>query len=86
MNIVIIGGGAAGFFAALSAKEHFPAATVTILEKSNKLLSKVKVSGGGRCNVTNECFDNRKLASFYPRGENFLKKAFEQFSARSTVE
>ena len=86
MNIVIIGGGAAGFFAALSAKEHFPAAHVTILEKSNRILSKVKISGGGRCNVTNECFDNRKLAAFYPRGENFLKKAFEQFSTRSTVD
>lgn len=86
MHIAIIGGGAAGFFAALSAKAHFKNDRVTILEKSSKVLSKVKVSGGGRCNVTNHCFDNRTLASFYPRGENFLKKAFEQFNARSTVE
>ena len=59
MNIAIIGGGAAGFFAALSAKKHFPDYTVIIFEKSAKVLSKVKISGGGRCNVTNACFDNK---------------------------
>lgn len=53
MDIAIIGGGAAGFFAALSAKENYPEAYVVLFEKSNKLLAKVKVSGGGRCNVTN---------------------------------
>lgn len=86
MTIAIIGGGAAGFFAALSAKEHFPNHKVIILEKSSKVLAKVKISGGGRCNVTNATFDNKQLASFYPRGENYLRKAFEQFNAQSTVE
>lgn len=86
MNIAIIGGGAAGFFAALSAKKHAKQSSVIIFERSSKVLSKVKVSGGGRCNVTNSCYDNRHLSTFYPRGENFLKKAFEQFNAASTVE
>jgi predicted Rossmann fold flavoprotein len=85
-TIAIIGGGAAGFFAALSAKKHFPNKKVIIFEKSSKVLSKVKISGGGRCNVTNACFDNRKLAAFYPRGENNLRKAFEIFNAQSTVD
>ncbi len=86
MIIAIIGGGAAGFFAALSAKKHFPEYTVIIFEKSAKVLSKVKISGGGRCNVTNACFDNKELAKHYPRGENNLRKAFEQFNAQSTVD
>lgn len=86
MIIAIIGGGAAGFFAALSAKKHFPEHKVVIFEKSSKVLSKVKISGGGRCNVTNACFDNKKLASFYPRGENYLRKAFEIFNAQSTID
>jgi predicted Rossmann fold flavoprotein len=86
MKIAIIGGGAAGFFAALSAKEHFPNHSVIILERSSKVLAKVKISGGGRCNVTNATFDNKELASHYPRGENYLRKAFEQFNASSTVE
>ncbi|MFN5910079.1 MAG: NAD(P)/FAD-dependent oxidoreductase [Bacteroidota bacterium] len=86
MKVAIIGGGAAGFFAALSARYHDPSSDIIILERSAKVLSKVKISGGGRCNVTNACFDNRRLAAHYPRGENFLKKAFEQFSAVSTVE
>ena len=85
-TIAIIGGGAAGFFAAISAKKHFPNKRVIIFEKSSKVLSKVKISGGGRCNVTNACFDNRKLAAFYPRGENNLRKAFEIFNAQSTVD
>lgn len=84
--IVVIGGGAAGFFSALSAKEHFPKSRVIILEKSNKVLSKVKISGGGRCNVTHACFDNRALTEFYPRGGKQLRKAFEQFNAKSTVD
>ncbi len=86
MIIAIIGGGAAGFFAALSAKKHFPEYTVIIFEKSAKVLSKVKISGGGRCNVTNACFDNKELAKHYPRGENNLRKAFDQFNAQSTVD
>ena len=85
-TIAIIGGGAAGFFAALSAKKHFPNKRVIIFEKSSKVLSKVKISGGGRCNVTNACFDNRKLAASYPKGENNLRKSFEIFNAQSTVD
>ena len=85
-HIGIIGGGAAGFSAALSVKEHHPNYKVTIFEKSAKILSKVKISGGGRCNVTNACFDNRELAKFYPRGGNYLRKAFEQFNAQSTMD
>jgi predicted flavoprotein YhiN len=73
LRVAIIGGGAAGFFSALSAKSHFPNAEVTIYEKSAKVLAKVKVSGGGRCNVTHACFDNRALSKFYPRGENQLR-------------
>jgi predicted Rossmann fold flavoprotein len=84
-QIVVIGGGAAGFFAAISAASHHQDARVVLLEKSSKLLAKVKVSGGGRCNVTHHCFENRNLVKFYPRGERFLKKAFEQFSVKDTV-
>jgi predicted Rossmann fold flavoprotein len=86
MRIAVIGGGAAGFFAAISCRNHFPNSQVTILEKSSKVLSKVKISGGGRCNVTNACFDNKKLSQHYPRGENQLRKAFEQFNAADTME
>jgi predicted Rossmann fold flavoprotein len=85
LEIAIIGGGAAGFFAAISAKEHFPGAAVTIYEKSNKVLAKVKVSGGGRCNVTHACFDNKELSKFYPRGTNHLRKAFDLFNTTSTI-
>jgi predicted Rossmann fold flavoprotein len=84
--IAVIGGGAAGFFAALSAKEKNPNVHVKIYEKSDKLLSKVKISGGGRCNVTHACFNNKELSKFYPRGENYLKKAFEQFNTQSTID
>jgi predicted Rossmann fold flavoprotein len=86
MKIAVIGGGAAGFFAAISCRNNFPNAQVAILEKSSKVLSKVKISGGGRCNVTNACFDNKKLSQHYPRGENQLRKAFEQFNAADTME
>jgi predicted Rossmann fold flavoprotein len=85
-KIAIIGGGAAGFFAAISAKQHWPNASVCILEKSNKFLAKVKVSGGGRCNVTHYCPDIQELAKAYPRGEKQLRKAFHQFSATETIE
>ncbi|MBL6445626.1 NAD(P)/FAD-dependent oxidoreductase [Fulvivirga sp. 29W222] len=85
MEIAIIGGGAAGFFAAISAKQHHPAAGVTIYEKTSKLLAKVKVSGGGRCNVTNACYNVSQLVKFYPRGSKQLKKAFGSFSTGDTV-
>lgn len=85
-KIAVIGGGAAGFFAAISAKMHHPKDAVVIYEKSSKVLAKVKISGGGRCNVTHACFDNKELAGKYPRGENYLRKAFEQFNAKDTIE
>tara|TARA_R110000868_G_scaffold368227_1_gene631215 strand:- start:49322 stop:50536 length:1215 start_codon:yes stop_codon:yes gene_type:complete len=85
MQVAVIGGGAAGFFSAISAKTHHPDAKVTIYEKSDKLLSKVKVSGGGRCNVTHHCFKVSELVKFYPRGEKPLKKAFGIFSPTDTI-
>lgn len=86
LTIAIIGGGAAGFFAALTAKQHYPESRVCIYEKTSKFLGKVKVSGGGRCNVTNATFNNRILSEKYPRGEKFLRKAFEQFDVKNTVD
>ncbi len=85
MRVIIVGGGAAGFFAAISAKQHHPDADVLLLEKSNKLLAKVRISGGGRCNVTHDQRNIRKLSGHYPRGERFLKKAFEHFSVKDTI-
>ena len=85
MKVGVIGGGAAGFFAALSVAEHHPDAKVIIFEKSPKLLSKVKISGGGRCNVTNGCTDIKTLAKAYPRGGNHLKKLFGTFSTQHTM-
>jgi len=85
MKIGIIGGGAAGFFSAIQAKENFPEAEVVILEKSQKLLSKVKISGGGRCNVTNGCSSIAELSKAYPRGEKKLKKVFNQFYTQDTI-
>ena len=82
----IIGGGAAGFFAALHLAEIDPHCEVHIFEKSTQLLSKVKVSGGGRCNVTHACFDNRTLVQFYPRGSKQLSSPFKQFSPIDTIE
>ncbi len=80
MNVAIVGGGAAGFFTAINVKENFPDAVVVIFEKSTKVLSKVKVSGGGRCNVTNGAETIKELSLAYPRGANKLKKAFGTFS------
>lgn len=85
MRVAVIGGGAAGFFAAISAKHHHPAAEVVLVEKSDKLLAKVRISGGGRCNVTHACFNDKDLARHYPRGERFLRKAFEQWSVKDTI-
>ncbi|GAB3921575.1 NAD(P)/FAD-dependent oxidoreductase [Larkinella terrae] len=84
-KIVVIGGGAAGFFGAITAAETFPNAEITLLEKSKTVLNKVRISGGGRCNVTHSCFDNRKLIKNYPRGESFLRPLLKQFDAASTV-
>lgn len=85
MKIAVIGGGAAGYFASISAKQHNPKAQVCLLEKSSKTLAKVKVSGGGRCNVTHNCLNNRLLSQSYPRGGKFIKKSFEQFAVKDTI-
>ncbi|MFL9481179.1 NAD(P)/FAD-dependent oxidoreductase [Chitinophagaceae bacterium LWZ2-11] len=85
-QLVVIGGGAAGFFCAVNAARMNPTLKVVILEKSGKLLSKVKVSGGGRCNVTHACFEINELVKRYPRGQNFLKKAFHWFNTNHTIE
>ncbi|OYX22610.1 MAG: flavoprotein, partial [Algoriphagus sp. 32-45-6] len=84
MKIAVIGGGAAGFFAAIHASG--PGIEVTIFEKSPKILSKVKVSGGGRCNVTHQPLEISKLVKNYPRGEKFLKKAFRHFAIPDTFD
>jgi hypothetical protein len=85
-KVVIIGGGAAGFFCAIQIAEQHPDWDIRILEKSSKILSKVKVSGGGRCNVTHACPDVEKLLQKYPRGQRFLKKSFYQFATQQTIE
>jgi len=84
LKIAVIGGGAAGFFAAIHASGK--GREVTIFEKSPKLLSKVKVSGGGRCNVTHRPMEISKLVKNYPRGEKFLKRVFRHFSILDTIE
>ncbi len=85
MHIAIIGGGAAGFMAAITAAESSPGSKVTILEKSGKVLSKVRISGGGRCNVTHQPSSPGHFAKNYPRGEKFLKSILSVFSADDTV-
>ena len=82
-KIIVVGGGAAGFFAAIAAAEA--GADVTILEKSARVLDKVRISGGGRCNVTHACFEPREFATRYPRGGKALLSPFQKFSARDTV-
>jgi predicted flavoprotein YhiN len=85
-RVAIVGGGAAGFFAALACADAGSAAEIVILEKSSHFLSKVKISGGGRCNVTHALFNDREFASRYPRGEQALIAPFKQFQASDTVE
>ncbi|HEY5826316.1 MAG TPA: NAD(P)/FAD-dependent oxidoreductase [Cyclobacteriaceae bacterium] len=84
-DLIVIGGGAAGFFGAINAAEMSAGLRVLILEKSTKLLSKVKISGGGRCNVTHHCFSPAPLSQHYPRGQRPLKNLFHQFQATETV-
>jgi predicted Rossmann fold flavoprotein len=85
-KLLVIGGGAAGFFCAVNAARINPGLKVIIVEKTNKILSKVKVSGGGRCNVTHACFEIEALVKKYPRGQNFLKKIFYQFNTTHTIQ
>lgn len=84
-KLIVIGGGAAGFFCAVNAARLCPGLQVTILEKQSKLLSKVRVSGGGRCNVTHACFDITEMAKRYPRGKNFVKRSFHRFFTTDTI-
>jgi len=85
-TLVVAGGGAAGFFCAVTAARLNPQLKVILVEKTGKLLSKVKVSGGGRCNVTHACFSIPDMASNYPRGAQFVKKTFHQFFTTDTIQ
>jgi predicted Rossmann fold flavoprotein len=85
-HVIILGGGAAGFFAALAVKEANSKLSVCLLEKSSALLSKVRISGGGRCNVTHSCFDPSQLIKNYPRGGKELLGPFNRFQPRDTIE
>jgi predicted Rossmann fold flavoprotein len=84
-RLVVIGGGAAGFFCAVNAARMNPMLEVIIVEKTNKLLSKVRISGGGRCNATHACFEIDKMSKRYPRGTHFVRKAFHQFFTKDTI-
>lgn len=86
MRFIVIGGGAAGVFAACNAAALYPSMEVILLEQSSALLSKVKVSGGGRCNITHHCHDIGEMIKNYPRGKNFLKKSFHEFFTTDTIE
>lgn len=85
-KVVIVGGGAAGFFAAINIAENRPDVEVIIIEKSEQVLQKVKISGGGRCNLTHACFDPKELIKFYPRGGKELLSPFHQFMTQDTME
>ncbi len=84
-KLLVIGGGAAGFFCAVNAARMAPGLEVKIIEKTSKLLSKVRVSGGGRCNVTHACFEIAEMANRYPRGRNFVKRSYHRFFTRDTI-
>ena len=84
-KLIVIGGGAAGFFCAINAARINRGLDVVILEKTKKLLSKVRISGGGRCNVAHSCFDLEEIIKEYPRGGNFVKKSFHQFFTKDTI-
>ena len=85
-DIIIVGGGAAGFFTAINIVEKNPKLKVAILERGAEVLQKVRISGGGRCNVTHACFEPNELVKFYPRGEKELRGPFHQFSSGDTIE
>ncbi|HSC38305.1 MAG TPA: aminoacetone oxidase family FAD-binding enzyme, partial [Chitinophagaceae bacterium] len=85
-RLIVIGGGAAGFFCAVNAARIQPGLEVIIVEKGNRVLNKVRVSGGGRCNVTHACFDIAEMIKRYPRGTHFVKKAFHRFFSTDTIQ
>lgn len=86
MKILVIGGGAAGFFGAIACRETHPHTHVTLLEAGKTPLAKVRISGGGRCNVTHACFDAVQFVRNYPRGGKALRGAFSRFQAKDTVD
>ncbi len=86
MNVIVIGGGAAGFFGAIACASANPQLKVTLLEAGGKPLAKVRISGGGRCNVTHHCFDTARLVEHYPRGGKALRGAFTRFQPKDTVQ
>lgn len=85
-DILVVGGGAAGFFTAINIAENNAKLKIAILERGQEVLTKVRVSGGGRCNVTHACFVPNELAKFYPRGEKELRGPFHQFCSGDTIE
>ena len=85
-DIIIVGGGAGGFFTAINIVEKNPKLKVAILERGAEVLQKVRISGGGRCNVTHACFEPNELVKFYPRGEKELRGPFHQFCSGDTIE
>ena len=85
-DIIIVGGGAAGFFTAINIVENNPKTKVCILERGQEVLTKVRISGGGRCNVTHACFVPNDLVKYYPRGEKELRGPFHQFCSGDTID
>lgn len=85
-HLIVIGGGASGMFCAVNASAQSTGLKVTVLEKTHKLLSKVLVSGGGRCNLTHDSDEIEEMSSCYPRGRHFVRKAFHQFFTDDTRE
>ncbi len=85
-DVICVGGGAAGFFTAINIAEKHPKLKIAILERGKEVLTKVRISGGGRCNVTHACFEPNELVKFYPRGEKELKGPFNQFCSGDTIE
>ena len=85
VRVIVIGGGAAGFFGAIACAEAYPTAQVTLLEAAAEPLGKVRISGGGRCNVTHHCFDPALLVQHYPRGGKALRGAFSRFQPQDTI-
>jgi hypothetical protein len=86
MKVIVVGGGAAGFFSAIACAEEYPHVSVTLLEASPQVLTKVRISGGGRCNVTHACFDPALLITHYPRGSKALRGSFSRFQPQDTVD
>ena len=85
-HLIVVGGGAAGFFCALSAAEANPNLRILVLDGGKKVLRKVRISGGGRCNLTHHCFDPKALSERYPRGGRQLRGAFHHWQPKDTIE